>query len=471
MAQTSASSPSSSAPPGSVEPRLLGPILGRLREANRGFRRTHPGERTDRQPVHTVYGGAHLFRAGSARRLGEIALRFLEEYAPDAESFAEAVGLAGDGGFRETVYARVREKLETEPVEDFRIDFEDGYGNRPDEEEDGTAVEAARQVARGLAEDSLPPFLGIRIKPFGEQLARRGVRTLDLFLTTLRAETRGRLPGNFVVTLPKVVIPEQVDALADLFEALEERLDLPPGTLRLEIMVETPRSILDAGGRCPLFELVEAGRGRCVAAHFGVYDYTASLSITAQYQTMGHLHCDMARRIMQVALAGTGVWLSDGATNVLPVPVHRAPKEGPPLTAEQEAENRESVHRAWRLHCSDVRHSLESGLYQGWDLHPAQLATRYAAVYAFFLEGLEAASDRLRSFVERLAQATLHGDVMEDAATGQGLLNFFLRGLSCGAIREEEALGTGLTLEELRGRSFPAILEARRATAPEPPSP
>ena len=92
------------------------------------------------------------------------------------------------------------------------------------------------------------------------------------------------------------------------------------------------------------------------------------------------------------------------------------------------------MHRAWRLHADDVRHSLVNGFYQGWDLHPAQLPTRYAAVYAFFLEGLDAASERLRNFVDKAAQATLVGDVFDDAATGQGLLNFFLRGINCGAI-------------------------------------
>lgn len=447
-----------------TEDPSLEAILERLRRANADFARRHPGERTDWQPVHTVYGGAHLFRAGSAERLGEVALRFLDEYAEEAAILADAIGWTAPEEFCSKVYRRVREKLEREAVEDFRIDFEDGYGNRPDDEEDATAVQAAREVANGIAAGTLPPFLGIRVKPLSQELAYRGIRTLDLFLHTLCTETDGALPQHFVVNLPKVVIPEQVTALVERFEALESRLPLAEGSLELEIMVETPRSILGEDGRCPLSDLVAAGRGRCIAAHFGVYDYTASLQITAEHQTMRHPHCDMARRIMQVALAGTGVWLSDGATNVLPVPVHRAPTGGPPLTPEQEAANRASVHRAWRLHFEDVRHSLANAIYQGWDLHPAQLATRYAAVYSFFLEGLEAASERLASFVEKLAQATLHGDVMEDAATGQGLLNFFLRGLACGAISEEEALATGLTLEELRGRSFLRILEARWET-------
>ena len=129
----------------------------------------------------------------------------------------------------------------------------------------------------------------------------------------------------------------------------------------------------------------------------------------------------------------------------------------------QIAANRASVHHAWALHYADVRRSLIQGFYQGWDLHPAQLATRYAAVYAFFLEGLDAAGQRLRNFVAKAAQATLVGDVFDDAATGQGLLNYFLRGINAGALTEEEATArTGLTLEEFRGRSFLRIMEGRK---------
>jgi len=424
-------------------------IVDRLQSANLRFIRLYPGDSGRRQPVHTVYGGAHLFKADTASRLGALALRALEEYAPKPSDLAwvpEALA--------PKVHARVVEKLRREPVEDFRADFEDGYGNRPDDEEDGHAETAAREMAAGMAAGTLPPFIGIRIKPFTEELRERSFRTLELFLTAL-----GPLPDNFVVTLPKVTNPEQVAALADLFDLLEPALGLPGGSLHLEIMVETPQSILDSQGRCPLPLLVYAARGRCVAAHFGTYDYTASCNITAAHQRMDHPACDFAKHMMQVAFAGTGIQISDGATNVLPVAPHR----GEELTAEQIEENRAVVHDAWWLHSQHIRHSLINAFYQGWDLHPAQLVTRYATVFAFFLEGLDAASERLRNFVQKAAQATLVGDVFDDAATGQGLLNYFLRAVNCGALSEEEALErSGLTLEELRGRSFVKILANRR---------
>jgi hypothetical protein len=372
------------------------------------------------------------------------------------------VGIA-DAGLAERVYARVVEKLEREPVEDFRIDFEDGYGNRPDAEEDGHAESVAREVAKGLAEGTLPPFLGIRVKTLSEELRGRSVRTLDLFLTTLVEATGGALPPNFVLTLPKVALPEQVEFFVAALEALEPKLGLDGGALRFELMVEVPQAIIGHDGRCMLPELVRAGGGRITAAHFGTYDYTAGVGITAAHQHMRHRACDYAKHAMQVSLAGTGVWLSDGSTTVMPVPVHRPAAGGPPLDVGQEAENRASVHRAWKLHYDDVRHSLVGGFYQGWDLHPAQIPTRYAAVFAFFLESVESAGARLHNFVEKAAQATLVGDVFDDAATGQGLLNYFLRGINCGALTEQEALEmTGLSLDELRGRSFLKILNGRR---------
>ena len=447
--------------PASLSPDDLAAAAASLARANADFAALYPGEGGARQPVHTVYGGAQLFRADSTGKLGQVARRALADYAPDAATLAAALGL--DAALAERVYARVVEKLEREPVEDFRIDFEDGYGNRPDAEEDGHAESVAREVARGLAEGTLPPFLGIRVKTLSEELRGRSIRTLDLFLTTLAEATAGALPPNFVLTLPKVALPEQVEFFVAALRALEPKLGLAEGALRFELMVEVPQAIIGHDGRCMLPELVRAGAGRITGAHFGTYDYTAGVGITAAHQHMRHRACDYAKHAMQVSLAGTGVWLSDGSTTVMPVPVHRVAAGGPALTAVQEAENRASVHRAWKLHYDDVRHSLVGGFYQGWDLHPAQIPTRYAAVFAFFLESVESAGARLRNFVEKAAQATLVGDVFDDAATGQGLLNYFLRGINCGALTEQEALEmTSLTLDELRGRSFLKILNGRR---------
>lgn len=462
-------------------------ILNTLGEANRKFQQTYPGDKPDRQPVHTVYGGANLFKSDTCLKLGEIALDSLQTYAPNFVELANVLKLDGyeylphlekdikaltekldnmpeverkkeKAWLAYSVYNKIVKKLKNEAVEDFRIDFEDGFGNRPDDEEDATAVNAANEVAIGMQNNTLSPFIGIRIKPFTEDLKYRGVRTLDIFLSTLLEKTGGKLPENFVVMLPKVTIPEQMTAIVRLFGILEMENNLEPGTLRMETMVEATQIIMDDEGRNPLMRIIKASEGRCIAAHFGTYDYTASAGITAKYQTMAHPVCDFAHHMTKVALGGTGIFLSDGATNIMPVAPHR----GENLTFEEEKENRESVHNAWQIGFGHTMHSLINGMYQGWDLNPAQLPMRYAATYNFFLSSYEDAVYRLKTFVERAAISTLTKDVFDDAATGQGLLNFFLKAMNCGAITEEEALATGLTLEEIRSRSFYRILEGRR---------
>jgi hypothetical protein len=227
-------------------------------------------------------------------------------------------------------------------------------------------------------------------------------------------------------------------------------------------MVETPESVIAQDGTVPLRALVAAARGRCRGVHFGAYDYTAACGIAAAHQSLSHPACVLARQIMRTALAGTDVVLSDGAVTTLPVGPHRAP-EGGRLTPREIEANRAAVLEGWRVHFDEVRRALREGFDQGWDLHPGQLATRHAAVISFYLEARDEAAARLAAFVERAAQASRHGSIMEDAATGQGLLNFFLRGLACGALVEADVLGTGLTLEEIRGRSFARIAERREA--------
>ncbi|HZF14131.1 MAG TPA: phosphoenolpyruvate kinase [Thermoanaerobaculia bacterium] len=422
-------------------------LAARLAAADGALSRLYPGDSGRRQPVHTVYVGADRFQADLVARYGASALEALAEHAPEPADLARALGLPED--LAAAIHPRIVEKIQREPIEDLRLDFEDGYGNRPDAEEDGHVREAAEAVASGMASGSLPPTVGIRIKPFSAELAARGIRTLDLFLTTV-VERAGRLPPEFVVTLPKARLAAQVEALADLLDRLEAALSLAPGAVRLEVMIETTQAVFDVEGRVQLRQLVAAGRGRTTGAHFGVYDYTTALEITAAHQTLDHPACDLARQLIQAALAGTGVELSDGATNVLPVGTQ------------------EAVHAAWRLHYGHVRRALAGGLYQGWDLHPAQLPSRYAAVYAFFLEGLPAAAARLASFVAQATRATLEGAVFEDVATGQGLLNYLLRAIHCGALAEEEARAqTGLTGPELAGRSFAGILLGRRSDPAE----
>lgn len=461
-------------------------ILARLKVANDAFSKIYPGDTGARQPVHTVYGGAQLFKFDTVQKVGKLAQKSFQRWAPDFVKFAHTLRLPGSehlsqsishydglvsGMSRETLHAefphvwlanevftRVNKKLAEEPIEDYRIDFEDGYGNRTDEEEDQQAKIAAAEVALAMERGTLPPFIGIRLKPLTEELKRRSVRTLEIFLSSLLEKTGGKLPENFLITLPKVIIKEQVTAFDEILCLLERANDLPERSLKIEFMIEQAQAFINDDGECTLRSIVRESQGRCFGMNLGTYDLTASFDVTATHQGMDHPACNFARHMMKAATAGTGIFLADGGTNIIPVEPHK----GDNLSEEQIEENAESIYRAWKLSYDQISNSLLNGFYQGTDLHPAQLPIRYAACYAFFLDGLDAASGRLKLFTQKAAQATLLGDVFDDAATGQGLLNYFLRALNCGAISLDDVTSTGLTLDEIRSKSFVQIVQGRR---------
>jgi citrate lyase beta subunit len=379
-----------------------------------------------RQPVHTAYVPAHKFGPETVRQWGAQALAAMDEFAPGPTELADATGLAP--GVAANVYPLVLAKLARQPVEDLRIDFEDGYGTRADDTEDAHARAAARSLVTVLREDAAPSFMGLRCKSLEKDSRHRAVRTLQMFLGALLENDRPP-PQGFVITLPKVTSAAQVSAMAVLCERLEAAFAVtwPLGLLVFEIQVETPQVVLGADGAATIARCLHAAPDRLAGLHFGTYDYTASLGIAAPYQSLEHPAADYARAVMQVAAAGTGVQLSDGSTNVLPVG------------------SRDDVISAWRLHARLVRRSLERGFYQGWDLHPAQLVSRYAATYAFYREGLPDACDRLRSYAARAAAGE------EEPATVRALVEFLARAVGCGAVTETELThGTGLTADAIR---------------------
>ncbi len=405
--------------------RLLADADGRLA-------RDYPGEVAARQPVHTVYLPADRDAADTLERWRLEATAVLDRHAPTAEAFPEAFGIGA--GLAAEVHDRVRAKLEREPVEDLRVDFEDGYGDRGDDEEDLAAVTAATALRHTVASGQAAPFGGLRFKSLEAPTRRRGLRTLELFVGAL-AEGGG-LPDGFVVTLPKVTSVEQVAAMVLVCERLEQAHGLAAGALRFEIQVEMPQAVLGADGTALVARMVHASARRCVGLHYGTYDYSAACGIAAGYQSLDHPVADHAKAVMQVAAAGTGVRLSDGSTNQLPVG------------------DRAAVQAAWRLHARLVRRSLERGFYQGWDLHPAQLPSRYAAVFAFYREGLPAAAARLRAYLERTGS-----EFLDEPATARALADFLVRAVDCGATDSAE-------VEELSGvPPHRLAVLARRAAA------
>jgi citrate lyase beta subunit len=346
----------------------------------------YPGEPSGRQPVHTVYVPADQVRPGLAGGWGAAAL-----------AAVDGVDLAAVTGLDAAVLPRVLAKLEREPVEDLRVDAEDGYRGT-DEDTDVRAAAAA--VRADFDAGTAPPFVGIRAKSLEPATRRRGVRTLDLFLDGLAGIDR-----EVLVTLPKVTDVEQVRAMVGLAEALEDAHGVP---LALELQVETPQAVLGPDGTATVAAMVHAADGRCRGLHYGTYDYSAALGVAAAYQSSDHPVADHAKAVMQVAAAGTGVRVVDGSSNLLPVGAGR--------------------DEAWRRHAELVTRSLRTGLYQGWDLHPAQLPTRYLATYCFFRAALPAAVDRLRAYLDARTEG-----VLDEPATARALAAVVVRALDCGA--------------------------------------
>jgi citrate lyase beta subunit len=374
----------------------------------------YPGEWPGRQPVHTCYVPADVVVPGLATTWGQAALAALDEHGlPD-------MGL--DPALLEQVLPRVRAKLATEPVEDLRVDAEDGYRGAAGSEDDDVR-RAAEAVAADVAAGVAPPSVGIRGKSLEAHTRHRGVRSLDLFLGALTG-------GRAVVTLPKVSDVEQVAAFLPVLDLLQAEHRV---VLDLELQIETPQAVLGPDGTAALARMVHVAGPRLTGLHYGTYDYSAALGIAAAHQSSDHPAADFAKQIMQVAVAGTGVHAVDGSTNVLPVG------------------GRDDVHAAWQLHARLVRRALERGFYQGWDLHPAQLVTRYTATYAFFRTALPAAAARLAAYLERV-----DGGTLDEPATARALASVLLRGLDCGALDEQEVAAAGgvdrPTLDRLAGR-------------------
>jgi len=372
----------------------------RLAGVDELLRRRYPGDVPGRQPVHTVYVPADRVRSGIVADWGAAALAALDAHPP----------LPFGAELRERVVA----KLAAEPIEDLRIDFEDGYGVRSDAEEDA----AVRSVAAALPDCF---SVGIRVKCLEAATRRRAVRTLDLFLDSIES-----LPSGFVVTLPKVSDAAQVAAMAVLCGQLEQAHGLPDGVLRFELQIETPPAVLAADGTATVARMIHAAEGRCTGLHYGTYDYSAACGIAAGQQSLDHPVADHAKAVMQVAAAGTGVRLSDGSTNIVPVGDTAA------------------VHAAWQVHAALVRRSLERGFYQGWDLHPAQLPTRFATTYGFYRSGSAEAARRLAAYLDRRSSG-----ILDEPATARALARFLLRGLDCGALDPTEVVFDRPLLESL----------------------
>ncbi|MFT4126220.1 MAG: aldolase/citrate lyase family protein, partial [Gordonia sp. (in: high G+C Gram-positive bacteria)] len=340
-------------------------------------------------------------------------------------------GYGWRGDDREDADARralVRERLTRNPIEDLRIDLEDGYGWRGDDREDADARRAGQTLATWVAQRPYAPRVaGVRAKGLGAVERRRGLRTLELVL-----DAAGGVPDGFVITLPKLRDARQVDAIGVICTELERVHGVPENTIKVELQVEIPQAVLGPDGRATVAEAIHRGAPRVTALHYGTYDYSAACGIVSAQQSLDHPVADHAKAVMLAAAAQTGVWVSDGSTQVMP--------SGSP----------EQIAAALRRHHRLVVRSLERGIYQGWDMHPGHLVTRWLAVTGFFRSAMPAAAARLQTYFERRS-----GDVVDEPATAMSLALVIRRGLAAGAFTAEEVtavgpLVTAARLEELR---------------------
>ena len=372
-----------------------------------------PGDRPEAQPVHTVYVSAADASADLPAAWGGAAVDLLDRHGA---VFAELGGA--------DVLSLVRDRLISAPLADLRLDFEDGYGRRGDDVEDADARRAGNTLrALGLGTS------GIRFKGLTLADRPRAVRTLELVL-------EGGLPDGFVFTVPKLRAAEQVTATVWVCEALEHAHGLPAGALRFELQIESPQAVLGADGTATLARALHMADGRCTGLHYGTYDYSAACGITPQNQSLEHPVADHAKAVMLAAAAQTGVWVADGSTQVNPVGTD------------------DQVEQAIRRHHRLVTRSLERGFYQGWDMHPGHLVTRWLATFTFFRAALVAAAPRLQAYLERRG-----GAVADEPATAEALAAVVLRGLDCGAFTADEVLAQApgadlVTLRNLKARTL-----------------
>ncbi|WP_067528017.1 DUF6986 family protein [Nocardia uniformis] len=402
-----------------LPPDVLAGIETRIAAIDAELARLYPGDRPG-QPIHTAYISGADATDDLPSQWGAAAIELGEKHR---DLLTELAG--------HDVVELVLDTLRQRPIQDLRLDFEDGYGTRADVIEDQDALRA------GAVLRELPAAVvsrGIRMKGLTGIEWARAVRTLELVL-----EGAGGVPDGFVFTLPKIRHIDQVDVAVRLCDAIESAHGLPAGALKFELQIESPQAVIAADGTATVARAVHRSAGRCTGLHYGTYDYSAACGITPRFQSLEHPVADHAKAVMQAAAAQTGVWVCDGSTQVLPLGT--------------DSEVREAISRHYRL----VTRSLERGYYQGWDMGPGHLVTRWLATFGFYRGALGVAAPRIGRYLDRQG-----GAVVDEPATAQALATVVLRGLDCGAFRPAEvtALVPAATvdvLRQLRERKMPSL--------------
>jgi citrate lyase beta subunit len=412
---------------------------------------------TSVQPLHTLYGGAHLFKQDTIQKLSEVIRRYTRTYLKSPESIQILLHLALPAEEEtisrpliEELFTLISRKIEGSAIEDYRIDFEDGYGYHTDAEEDATAVSAAREAAAAFLQGTLPPFVGFRVKSFSGHSRKRALNTLDIFLSEFLEASGGKLPSDFAITLPKIESLEEIESFNETIAEIEYRAGLKKESLQTELMIEEPGLLIAKTGASLLPQILSIAGSRCAGLHIGIYDYLSALQVPASFQSYMHpLVIDLRTKLL-IASHASPIHIVDGVTNILPVEIHR----GKELTADAFDENMGAVYAGWSAHIRHVTHSLEFGIYQGWDIHPAQVIARYIAVYKHLLMAKQETLDRMKRFMTIATKPNQSGGIFDDAATVRGLLVSLRRMNALGIVSDEEILSAGLTKEQLQSNKI-----------------
>jgi citrate lyase beta subunit len=410
-----------------------------------------PSIQVTERRFHTFYGGAHLFKETTFSRMTQLGQQGFERFFATPKALGDWYDLVfhvpadnvkiegalrqGSVGFSEAdltqLHTLLKACISRQFLEDYRIDFEDGYGVHEPTEELAQAERSAKVLAQVLA--SAPslealPNVGIRLKPFSGGQAAHSVRLLGHFFETLQANVSLEKLPSFWVTLPKCRMAAEGVKLAQLLESLEVALGLASNTFGMELMFETLEGIQALGNRDFVQHwLPEVADGCCqrpTALVLGTFDTCAEWGIASRNQ--GHQHPLMDYVRLQALGWGNqiGAQVVDSITRTVP----QLSMDGEPLA----------------VHGRHVAHSLALGVSAGWDIHPLQVLARHAVRLAMVFSGLSAALERLERFLTARTHASRVGAGFDDLATVRGLVLQLEQAERLGLVSVQQIIAQGV---------------------------
>ncbi len=360
------------------------------------------------RPFHVLYGGAQRFKAGTFAKMRGMALDFLLRHENAGFLFET------DSEVAKPTLARARKKLSQQAIEDFRVDFEDGFGAIDAQTTKQEATRVGAVLAAECSARLVSPWIGLRIPPIDVNDVTLVV--LDAFFAAYDSEWPRDHHGRFAVTHPKVTSAQQLRLLAEALTAIESKRGWPAATLAIEAMYEVPTDTSEWNAACD---------GRLRSIHFGAYDYLSALGVPPEDQCLVHPLATRAQCHLVERFHSTNISISDGATLAMP------------LGSAREIADAAATQRM------QIRNALTLGIQQGWDLHPHQVTVRACVWIEFFLKGEHKNAQRLQAFLQESGRVSRVGSQFDDSASARALVRFFERGHAFGAWSDDDLAALG----------------------------